>query len=125
MMFLPELLRGASVTIKIFIFSFVLKFSIAFIAGLARVSNFFTIRFISGAFIELFLCSSLLVQMFFFFYALPMFGIVLSPFIAGVIALGLNGAAYAAEIVRAGILSISRDQIEAGIALNMTGWQRM
>ena len=122
---MPELLRGAGITIQILLTSAILAFVIAFIAGIARVSRWIVVRFITGAFVELFRGSSLLVQMFFFFYALPAFGINLSPFAAGVVALGLNYGAYASEIVRGAIVAIPHGQTEAGIALNMTRWQRM
>lgn len=125
MQFLPELLRGAGITIQILLFSAILAFLIAFVAGISRVSRFVVVRTITAAFVELFRGSSLLVQMFFFFYALPAFGITLSPFVAGVVALGLNYGAYASEIVRGAIVAIPHGQTEAGIALNMTRWQRM
>lgn len=124
-MFLPELLRGAEVTVKVLLLSAVLAFCIAFVAGFGRLSRFAVVRFITAVFVELFRGTSLLVQMFFFFFALPAFGIELSPFTAGVIALGLNYGAYASEIVRGAILAIPHGQTEAGIALNMTRWQRM
>lgn len=102
-----------------------MAFIIAFIAGLGRVSRFKMVRFVTTVFVELFRGTSLLVQMFFFFFALPAFGITLTPFVAGVIALGLNYGAYASEIVRGAIVAVPQGQIEAGIALNMTRWQRM
>lgn len=124
-MFLPELLRGARVTIQVLLLSAILAFVIAFIAGFGRTSRFWFIRTLSAMFVELFRGTSLLVQMFFFFFALPAFGIELSPFSAGVIALGLNYGAYASEIVRGAIAAVPHGQTEAGIALNMTRWQRM
>jgi len=113
------------VTVKVLLLSAVLAFCIAFVAGFGRLSRFAVVRFITAVFVELFRGTSLLVQMFFFFFALPAFGIELSPFTAGVIALGLNYGAYASEIVRGAILAIPHGQTEAGIALNMTRWQRM
>jgi polar amino acid transport system permease protein len=56
---------------------------------------------------------------------LPRLGIILPEFVVGVLALSLNSGAYVAEIVRAGILSIPRGQVEAGIAAGMTYTQRM
>lgn len=112
-------------TVKVLLLSAVLAFCIAFVAGFGRLSRFAVVRFITAVFVELFRGTSLLVQMFFFFFALPAFGIELSPFTAGVIALGLNYGAYASEIVRGAILAIPHGQTEAGIALNMTRWQRM
>lgn len=125
LMFLPELLRGAGITIQVLLLSAVFAFLFAFIAGLGRVSRFWIVRFLMGVLVELFRGTSLLVQMFFFYFALPAFGMELSPFAAGVIALSLNYGAYASEIVRGAILSVPRGQTEAGIALNMTRWQRM
>ncbi|ONK25190.1 ectoine/hydroxyectoine ABC transporter permease subunit EhuC [Bacillus sp. VT-16-64] len=124
-MFLPELLQGAKVTIQVLLLSAVLAFFLAFLFGLGRVSRFWIVRFLTGVMVELFRGTSLLVQMFFFFFALPAFGVELSPFTAGVIALSLNYGAYASEIVRGAILAIPGGQTEAGIALNMTRWQRM
>ncbi|WP_235872321.1 ABC transporter permease subunit, partial [Siminovitchia acidinfaciens] len=71
MMFLPELLRGAGITIKVLLLSAVFAFLFAFIAGLGRVSRFWLVRFLMGTLVELFRGTSLLVQMFFFFFALP------------------------------------------------------
>jgi polar amino acid transport system permease protein len=69
----------------------------------------------------------LLVQMFFFVYALPMIfpGLSMSNFLAGSIAVGLNYGAYASEVVRGAIHSIAVGQTEAAISLNMSKWQRM
>jgi polar amino acid transport system permease protein len=98
---------------------------IAFIAGLGRVSKFAVVRRLTSVYVELFRGTSLLVQMFFIFFALPAFGFQFSPFLAGVTALGLNYGAYGSEIVRGAILAIPNGQTEASIALNMTRWQRM
>ena len=61
-----------------------------------------------------------MIQLFFIFYALPSIGIRLSPFLAGVIGLGLNYAAYEAENYRAGLFSVPRGQMEAAISLGMS-----
>jgi polar amino acid transport system permease protein len=63
--------------------------------------------------------------MFWFYFALPHFGIVLPAFAVAVITMGLNYGAYASEIVRSSILAIPKGQTEAAIALNMTPRQRM
>lgn len=63
--------------------------------------------------------------MLFIFYGLPGIGIRLSPFVAGVISLGLNYAAYEAENYRAGLQSVARGQMEAATALNMTHSQAL
>jgi polar amino acid transport system permease protein len=58
------------------------------------------------------------------FYALPLFGVFLEPFHAGVIALTLNSGAYGAEIVRGAVQAVPRAQIESAIALNYSSWNR-
>lgn len=67
----------------------------------------------------------LLIQVLFIFYGLPNIGIKLNPFVAGVLALGLNYAAYEAENYRAGLNAIPRGQMEAAVALNMTPVQAL
>lgn len=122
---LPLLLRGAWITIQLTLVSAGLALAMALVAGIARMSSVWIVRFISGAYIEVFRGTSVLVQMFWFFFALPLFGISLSPFTAGVLALGLNVGAYGAEVVRGAITSVPRGQTEASIALNMRPWQRI
>jgi polar amino acid transport system substrate-binding protein len=67
----------------------------------------------------------LLIQILFIFYGLPNIGIKLDPFVAGVLALGLNYAAYEAENYRAGLSAIPHGQTEAAVALNMTQAQAL
>lgn len=87
--------------------------------GLARLSTKRPVRVIATAYVELFRGSSALVQIFFWFYILPLFGLRLGPFETSVIALGVNAGAYGSEVVRAAILAVDRGQREAAIALNM------
>ena len=121
----PILLRGLDVTVRLTLTSAALAFVIAVVAGLGRLSPFAPIRFLAGAYVEVFRGTSVLVQMFWFFFALPLFGITLTPFVAGVAALSLNIGAYGAEIVRGAIRSVPVGQIEASVALNMTPALRM
>jgi len=104
-----------------------LSFSIAIFAGLCRVSRFWIVRFLTTVYVEIFRGTSLIVQLFWFYYALPIlfdidFG---SNLTAGVLAISLNYAAYMSEIVRGSILSVDSGQTEASVALNMTRFQRM
>lgn len=71
------------------------------------------------AFVELIRNTPFLVQIFFIFFALPMAGIRLNPTVTAIIALGLNGGAYAIEIIRGGVESIPAGQTEAGLALGL------
>lgn len=123
----PQLMRGMGVTLQVLGGSIVLGYLMAFIAGFCRLSKNTFVRKFTGFYVEIFRGTSLIVQLFWFAYALPMlFGINLgSDLIAGVLAISLNYGAYMSEIVRGSILSVAKGQTEAGIALNLTPYQRM
>ncbi|GGE13695.1 ectoine/hydroxyectoine ABC transporter permease subunit EhuC [Marinithermofilum abyssi] len=121
----PQLLEGAFVTIQLLILSAILGFLLSFLGGIGRLSRIDPIRWISGFFVEFLRGTSLLVQLFWLFYALPLLGIKLAPGLAGILALSLNYGAYGSEVVRGAIQSIPKGQTEAAIALNMTPRQQM
>lgn len=79
----------------------------------------------AATYIDIIRSTPLLVQLYFLYFGLPRLGIVLPEFVVGVLALSLNSGAYVAEIVRAGILSIPRGQVEAALASGMSYSQRM
>src|SRR5262245_41827711 len=112
------LLDGAAVTAEITALSIVVALLVAFPVGLARLSTVGPVRWLAGAYVEVFRGTSVLVQMFWFFFALPAFGVRLTPVAAGVLALGLNVGAYGAEIVRGAVKAVPRGQLEAATALN-------
>jgi polar amino acid transport system permease protein len=116
----PSLLPGAVTTLQITALSALVGLVMAFISGLAKLSRWRLVSLAATTYIEVFRGSSALVQVFFFFFVLPLFGLTLSPVVAGVMALGLNTGAYGGEVVRSAILSIDRGQREAATALNMT-----
>ncbi|MCM3389242.1 amino acid ABC transporter permease [Ureibacillus chungkukjangi] len=124
---LPQLLRGLQITVSVLLASAIIAYIVAFIAGLARASKNTILNKIAGVYIEIFRGTSLIVQLFWLYYAIPMlFGIQLgSNWWTGVIAIGLNYGAYLAEVVRGSILAVDRGQTEASIALNMSSFQRM
>ncbi len=122
---LPPLLAGATVTLRITSFSIVLGLCIGIVAGLCRVWPNSVLRAISGAYIEIIRGTPLLVQIFLVYFGLPALGVNLDPFLAGVIAMGINSGAYVGEIVRGGIESIARGQMEAALSLGMTWRQAM
>jgi polar amino acid transport system permease protein len=75
--------------------------------------------FLVNAFIEVIRNTPFLVQIFFVYFALPLAGIRFSPTVTAIVALGLNGGAYAIEIIRGGVESIQKGQTEAGLALGL------
>lgn len=122
---LPALLRGAEVTVKITVISAALSAVIAFAAGLARLSRYRLIRAVAAVYVEFFRGTSLVVQLFWLYFALPLLGIRLSAMVAAVLALSLNFGAYGSEVVRGTIQAVPRGQREAAISLNMTANQTM
>ena len=78
---------------------------------------------LARVYVEIIRNTPLIVQLFLIFFGLPGIGIKLDVMTASVLALTINLTAYTAEIVRAGLQSIPRSQIEAGTALGLTGPQ--
>ncbi len=119
------LLAGAEVTAAIAIASTALGAILAFVFGIMRAAGGRFLFMLAVGYIELFRGTSLLVQLFWLYYALPLFGISLAPVTTGIIGLGLNIGAYGAEVVRGALLSVPRDQHEAARALNFSRWHTL
>ena len=123
--YLPELLRGMTVTVQIALGGAVLALVAAFVAALCKLYAPPPLRWLASAYIELFRGTSALVQLFWLFFVLPHFGITLEPLSVGIRALGLNVGAYGAEVVRGAINGVARGQWEAATALNMSRGQTL
>jgi len=121
----PRLLDGALVTCAQFILAALVACVAALAAGLGRLSSLWPVRGLSVVYIELFRGTSLLVQLYWIFFVLPLFGISLPKFEARFLSVGLNVGAYGAEIVRGAIQAVPRGQWEAGYALSMSPAKRM
>ena len=122
----PFLLGGLADTISLAVLSMVIGLVLGLVVCVARLSRFRALSLIAYVYTELFRTTPLLVQIAWIFYVLPLVtGIALSPFNSGLLALGLNVAAFMSEIYRAGISSIERGQREASLALGMTELQLM
>lgn len=120
------LLKGTLVTIQLTFFATLVAVCLSFAVGMIRLSKYRALRFIAGFYVETLRGTSLLVQLFWLYFALPMLLDIRMPaIVAAVMALGLNYGAYGSEVVRSSILAVAKGQTEAGIALNMTSWQRM
>ena len=120
------LLQGAWVTVQLAAMSTLVGAAVSFALGLGRLARNPLVRLPSIAVIELFRGTSLLVQLFWLYFALPVFGqaigldLRLPPVTAGVLALGLNIGAYGAEVVRGALQAVPRSQREAAQALDFT-----
>ena len=120
----PILITGTITTIQLTLASAVLALVVSFVVGLSRFSRLRTVRVAAIIYLEFFRGTSAIVQMFFMFFVLPLFGITFPPLLAGILACGLNLGSYGSEVVRSAILSVSRGQHEAALALNYTNYQR-
>ncbi|MGH2601246.1 MAG: ectoine/hydroxyectoine ABC transporter permease subunit EhuC [Dehalococcoidia bacterium] len=120
-----RILEGFWVTLQVTVYGALGALVIAFIAGLMGLSPSFLVRAIARVFVETFRGTSLLVQLFWWFYVLPFLGIQLEPLAAGVVAMATNYGAYGSEVVRGAILAVPKEQREATVALSMTPLQRM
>ncbi|MBX2835321.1 MAG: ectoine/hydroxyectoine ABC transporter permease subunit EhuC [Gammaproteobacteria bacterium] len=116
---------GTLVTIQQTIIAGLLAIAISLVVGLMKLSSHKVIRWPAIGYIEFFRGTSLLVQLYWIFFVLPLFGITLEKFTAGFIAVGLNLGAYGAELVRGSIQSVPRGQYEAALALNMSPYKKM
>lgn len=119
------LLSGTLITCAQFLLASVIAVACALIAGLGKLSGSRLIRGVSVIYIELFRGTSLLVQLYWIFFVLPLFGLTLPSFVAGFLSVGLNVGAYGAEIVRGAIQSVPKGQWEAAYALSMSPAKRM
>ena len=116
---LPELLWGCLGTFGLALSGMLLAMVIGVGGVVTRASRFLALRTATLAFIEVVRNTPFLVQIFFLFFALPQLGLKLNPTVTAIIALGLNGGAYAIEIIRGGVQSIHKGQTEAGLALGL------
>jgi polar amino acid transport system permease protein len=113
------LLAGAATTIQLSFGAMVLGTIVAVACAIGKTAGPAPVRWAVDAYIEIIRNTPFLVQIFFIFFALPSLGIRLAPNVAALTALTVNIGAYATEIIRAGIESIHRGQVEAGVALGL------
>lgn len=119
-------LNGLGVTVGFTVAIVLLGLLVGLVGALAKLSPFAPLRWLSLAYVEVFRCTPVLVQLVWFYYALPILsGIEISAITASILALSLYGGSFYAEIIRGGIVSIDPGQSEAGAALGMTPAQTM
>lgn len=113
-------IQGTKSTILISLFTVLLGVVFGTFLSLMKISNNKILKSISTAYIELIRGTPILVQLYIVYYGLPKLGIELPDFIAGVVTLSINSSAYVAEIIRAGIQSIDKGQMEAARCIGMS-----
>ena len=120
------LLVGAYGTVRIFVICAAVGLSLGLVVALARLSRHRPIRWAAAAFVEFFRNTPVLVQILWFYFALPiLLPFDISPLAAAALGISLNSAAFSSEIYRGGIVSIERGQWEGARALGMTSAQAM
>lgn len=123
---LPRVWDGVQITLILSVGGALLALVVAVVLGLAGLSRLALVRGVARIIVELFRGTSLVVQLFWLFYVLPLlFGISLDSIPCAILALGLNYGAYGSEVVRGSLASVPKGQWETTVALNMSPMQRM
>jgi polar amino acid transport system permease protein len=117
---LPQLLKGAAVTIEITLITAAVAFILSFVVAFARMAPWRPLRALTTAYVEVFRGTSAIVQLYYLFFILPVFGVALPAPLTAVLGLGMNLSAYGSEVVRGGLLAVDRGQTEAAAALGLS-----
>jgi polar amino acid transport system permease protein len=119
---LPFLFGGLLTTVWITAAASALALALAFPIGTLRCAGGRLLNLLLGSFVELFRGTSLLLQLFWLFYVLPLVGIELSPAVAAILGIGLNYGAYGSEVIRGSFAAVGKSQGEAARSLGLTPW---
>jgi polar amino acid transport system permease protein len=123
--FMPRLLWGALTTIEITLLSIVLAMALGLVLAVVRSSSSKMVTLPATIFVDLIRGTPLLLQIFYIYYVLPLAGVTLDAFTAGVIALSMNYAAYLSEVFRSGIVAVPAGQREAAWSLGIPARETM
>ena len=117
--FLTVLLGAAGTTVKVMLGALAVALTLGLVVALMKLARMRPLRAIANVYIEIMRGTPALTQLFIIYFGLSDLGIDIPPIPAAIIGLGMNGAAYVAEIYRAGILAIHEGQFEAALSLGM------
>jgi polar amino acid transport system permease protein len=121
----PQLLKGFELTVVVWLAGSLLAVMLGFALGCALLSKHRAVTIAVRCYVEFFRGTPLLVQLFVAYYGGPSIGITLNAFTVGVFGLGFYGAAYFAEIFRAGFASVPAGQIDAARSFGIPRWSRI
>jgi len=122
---LPLLLKGAVITVQLTSFAIIFGTIVGLFIALGKIINNSLINFLASLYTWIFRGIPLLVQLCIIYYGLPSIGLEFTAYQSAVIGLSLCGGAYIAEIIRAGIQSVDKGQMEAAYSLGMSWMQAM
>jgi len=118
---MPELLKGLTMTLEVFVFTLILSIPLGIVVSLGRISKVKILKTITGVYVLVMRGTPLLLQIIFIFFGLPLIGInIENRLLAALVAFVLNYGAYFAEIFRGGILSIDKGQYEGAAVLGLS-----
>jgi polar amino acid transport system permease protein len=121
--YLPGMLEACVVVIELTGAVILLSWVCGLAAALGKTSSHAVLRWPCQFYIWFIRGTPTLIQIFIVYFGIPQLGLRLSPFTAGVVALGVSSGAYVAEIIRAGLLAIPQGQTESAIATGMSSRQ--
>jgi len=128
LLFIPEFTKGITATLYISLISLILSLVIGTGVAIMRISTNPFLWRPAATYIQAIRSTPLLIQIYVIYFSLPALPLLdrrLDELEGGIIALGLNAGAYMSEIIRAGIESVSRGQVEGAQSVGMTYFQRM
>lgn len=117
---LPKLLKALQITLSATFVAFILSCVLGLIIAIMKRSNIKPVVWFVGGTVEFVRSTPLLAQLFFVFYVFPKYGLALSPFLAGVLTLGIHYSTYLSEVYRSGIEAVPKGQWEAASVLNFS-----
>jgi polar amino acid transport system permease protein len=117
---LPRLVKATGNTLLAALLGYAIAMVLGLIFALAQRSHFRPLKMTVRELVEFVRSTPLVLQIFFVFYVGPQFGVMLSPWTAGMIAIGLHYASYLSEVYRAGIDSVPKGQWEASMSLSLS-----
>ncbi|MCP5150562.1 MAG: amino acid ABC transporter permease [Ectothiorhodospiraceae bacterium] len=118
--YMPGFLDASWLAFEITLLVIAVSWGCGLLAALGKLSRLRVLRWPATFYVWFIRGTPTLVQVFLFYFGLPQTGLRLSPFVAGVLALGINSGAYVAEIVRGGLAAMPRGQMESALALGMS-----
>ncbi len=118
--FMPGLLESCIIVLELTVVTVLLSWICGLFAALGKSSNYKILKYPCSFYIWIIRGTPTLIQIYIVYFGLPQIGIKISPFVGGVLALGVNSGAYVAEIVRSGLMAIPKGQMESARALGMS-----
>lgn len=121
--YFPMFIQGLGVTLQVVLTAIVLSTVFGYLVALMRGSKIAPLRWISATYVWVFRGIPLILSLFFFYYALPQFGVRLDALTAGIIAMTVNSTSFMSEIIRSGLNAVPRGHLEAATAVGMNPLQ--